>query len=201
MKLMELSKASEAKAYFNDLIENRRGIRIKFIFSANPFFSNSDGVRIYNDDTEVYVVFEDDQCLIVDYRFIDGLRVDFRLMNEEEKKLFNQQLIQDYFNSSIDIHAWVKNEDGEMVVGGVDRTETIALDYDILVAIELRAVKEEYSKWIDGSLDFVSPTEETFDQIKFIMSNGNTFTICAANAEEDGYVLTWSEDAKQKTSR
>lgn len=196
---MNLSRMSEAKVYFNSLIENRKGVKIKSVFSANPSFFNSDGVRIYRDEAEVYIIFEDDQCLIMDYRFIDALCVDFRSI-DEEKKLFNQQIIKDYFNSSIDIHTWVKNEDGETVVGGVDRTETIALGYDTLVAIELRAVKEEYSKWIDGSLGFASPTEETFDQIKFVMSNGNTFTICAADAEEDGYALTWSEDAKQKTN-
>ena len=63
--------------------------------------------------------------------------------------------------------------------------------------ISLRSVTSDYYKWLDKGLDLVSPTEETFDEIKFTMSSGKSFIICADDAEEDGYVLLWSEDTEE----
>ena len=39
--------------------------------------------------------------------------------------------------------------------------------------------------------------KETFDEIKFTMSNGKSFVICADDAEVDGYALVWSEDTDE----
>ena len=49
----------------------------------------------------------------------------------------------------------------------------------------------------DNDVDYVSPTKETFDEIKFTMSNGKSFVICADDAEVDGYALVWSEDTDE----
>ena len=106
-------------------------------------------------------------------------------------------MIKDFFNCSVDIHRWDRNDNGESVVGAIDHTEIISLKYDAISAIDLRPVKGEYSKWIDGDIDYVPSSEETFDQIKFTMRNGNTFVICADDAEVDGYVMAWSTDAKE----
>lgn len=199
--MLELSTASAAKAYFNDIIAKMEGVKIKSVFSPSPFFNSHLGYREYEDDTPIYIVFENGQCLIIEYRFIDTLCVDFRPLNEEEEATLEKQLIKDYFNCSVDIHSWDKNDNGESVVGDMDRTETISLEYDTLVDTELRQVTEEYSKWIDGDIDSVSPTNETFDQIKFILGNGNTFVVCADDAEVDGYIMAWSTDAKESTIR
>jgi predicted nucleotidyltransferase len=50
-------------------------------------------------------------------------------------------------------------------------------------------------KWIDGDIDYVILTEDTFDEIKFTMTNDNTFIIRADEACVDGYVMAWSTDA------
>ena len=120
-------------------------------------------------------------------------------MTDEEKTYLENRPIKDFFNCSVDIHGWVNNDNGKSVGGDVESTEIIALEYDSISSIELRSVTKEYLKWIDGDIDYVSPSNETFDQIKFVMSNGNTFVVCADDADADGYVMVWSTEAKETT--
>ena len=195
--MIELSKASEARLYFDAIIKEMQGIKIIAVFSSCPSFSHLAKFRRYLDDAPIYILFEDGRCLIIDYRFVDALCVERRTLNEKEKAVLEELPIKDYFNCSVDIHGWVANAEGTPVVGDTDRTETISLKYADLTTVEFRRVTEEYSKWIDGDLDYAKPTEETFDEMKFIMSNGNTFTICADDAMSDGYVRAWSVNAQE----
>ena len=49
------------------------------------------------------------------------------------------------------------------------------------------------------NIAILAPNEDTFDEIKFIMTNGNIFIICADDAYVDGYVMAWSTHAKEPT--
>ena len=69
--------------------------------------------------------------------------------------------------------------------------------YGSIIDVSLRAVTDDYDKWVNDDVEFVSPTEETFDEIKFIMNNGKSFVICADDAMADGYALLWSEDTDE----
>ena len=192
--MLELSKASDAKSYLESIINNVRGHKIKQIFSECPNWNTHNGYRLYSDCSPIYIVFENGQCLIIEYYFIDGLRAEFRQMTAEEAINLQEQLLSDYFNSSDDIYNCVEGE-----ITDIDRTETIALEYGTLESVELRRVTWEYSKWVKGEIDYVSPTDDTFGEIKFIMSNGNTFVICGDDAFADGYVLAWSTDTEEST--
>ena len=194
--MIELSNALEAKIYFENIIKEMNGVKICAIFSACPFFNNNSGFRRYEDDTPIYIIFENGQCLIIEYPFIDSLCIDFRTLNEEENKLFKEATIKDFFNCSVDIHNYSENNEGKSVYKKYE-TKIISLEYDTLFSVELRPVTEEYEKWIDGDIDYMVPTEDTFDEIKFKMSNGSTFIICADDAVVDGYVMAWSTDAKE----
>lgn len=98
--------------------------------------------------------------------------------------------MKDCFNTSNDMYDFRSNR--------IYETQTCNLEYDSIENVSLRSVTDDYSKWSGDSLDFVSPTEETFDEIKFVMSNGKSFVICADDAEVDGYVKFWSEDTKEE---
>ena len=195
--MLELSKASEAKLYFEDIIRRNAGIKIKSIFSEPPGFSNNLGFRKYFDDMPIYIQFENDFCLVIDYQFIDALNVEYRPLSEEEKDQFADLWVKDYFNCTVDIHSYTRDENGDFLDRVKDRTMTISLEYDMLTSVEIRRVTEGYSKWIDGDLECAVPTEETFDEIKFIMKNGNTFIVCADDAMVDGDVMAWSSEAKE----
>ena len=186
--MIELSNASKAKLYFENIIKEMNGVKICAVFSACPFFNNNSDFRRYEDDTPIYIIFENGQCLIIEYPFIDSLHVDFRPLNEDENELLKKALIKDFFNCSVDI-----NDSRYKAY----ETKIISLEYDALSSIELRPVTDEYEKWIDGNIDYVAPNEDTFDEIKFKMSNGSTFIICADGAVIDGYVMVGSTDAKE----
>ena len=195
--MAELAKATEARRYFNNIIKELGDVKIKMIFSNCPTCGNVDGFRRYEEDTPIYILFENRQCLIIDYRFVDALRVEFRPLNEEENSIFERQPIKDYFNCTTEIHSWTKNEVGEVVVGGVCHTEIISLEYDSLISVAIRPVTTQYSKWTRDGLDYAIPTAKTFDEIRFTMKNGNSFAVCPEDADMDGYIMVWSVDAKE----
>lgn len=189
---MLISKKSKATEYFNSILCSIKKSKIKAIFSlASPSwnFYNRD-FRTYSTDQEVYILLENDWCLVINYRFIDYLEVEFRRLTETEIKEYEKLLMKDCFNTTNNLYDFHLEQ--------IYETQTCNLKYDSIESIYLRTVTEEYSKWIDGNICFVSPTEETFDEIRFTMTNGKSFTICADDAETDGYIMFWSEDTKEE---
>ncbi len=183
---------SKAKEYLEKIIASVKGNKIQSIFSfSSPSWNRNNGYRTYMADDDIYILFENEMCLIISYLFIDALAMDFRKMTEQEKTDYEILLIKDYFNGAQDITDFKTNT--------IKSTESVKLDYSNIDSIFIRSVTDEYSKWIENDIDFVKPNAETFDQITFIMSNGNSFTVCADDAEADGYVRVWSESADCST--
>lgn len=188
---MHISKKSTAMEYFDSILSLLQHSKIKAIFAlASPFWNHHRGFRTYRTDEELYILFENDWCLIINYRFIDYLNVEFRKLTETEINEYKELLIKDCFNTSNDMHDFRSNRTYE--------TQTCNLEYDSIESFSLRSVIDDYNKWIGDDLKLVSPTAETFDEIKFTMSNGKSFIICADDADVDGYVMFWSEDAKEE---
>ena len=153
------------------------------------FWNHHRGYRTYSTDTEVYILLENEFCLVIDYRFIDALDIQFRKLTSLEEDAYCKLREKDFFNTVNDIHDFRTNK--------IYRTETCNLEYSSIVDVSLRSVTNDYSKWLEDGIDFVAPTDETFDEIKFTMSNGKSFIICADDAEVDGYTLFWSENTDE----
>lgn len=188
---MYLSKKSTATEQFNSIIGLQQHSRIKAIFAlASPSWNHHRGFRTYSTDEELYILFENDWCLIINYRFIDFLDVEFRKLTESEIDEYEKLLMKDCFNTINDMYDFHSKR--------IHETQICKLEYDSIESVSLRSVTDDYSKWIGDELDFVSPTEETFDEIKFVMSNGKSFVICADDAYVDGYAMFWSEDTKEE---
>ena len=181
--MLELSKRSEAEVFFKNVANKTKSIKIKSVISHCHMHHSRTKYRVYKSAAPIYILFDDGHCLVIDYPFIDALAADFKMITKKEidelglakKDLFNY----DYSDYS--------NDDSSL------------LEYGSVTAIEIRTINEKYSKWIDGDVELVSPNYETFDEIKFIMNNGNTFFVSPADAEEDGYIMVWSTDAKEYT--
>ena len=187
---MDFSKKSQTVKYFDSIMDDLRQSKIKAIFSMSSMsWNHHSGYRTYDTDTEIYILLENEYCLVIDYLFIDALDVQFRKMTSLEEDEYCKLREKDFFNTVNDIHDFRTNK--------VYRTETCNLEYGNIVDVSLRAVTKDYSKWLEYGIDFVQPTDETFDEITFTMSNGKCFVICAANAEIDGYALLWSEDTDE----
>ena len=189
--MTDFSKKSQTITYFNSILDELNKSKIKAIFSlAAPFWSHDKKSRSYFVDTELYVMLENGMCLVITYHFIDELEVQYRRLTAEEEKIYVDAPIKDFLNSVDHIHESPFTEK-------ITQIESCALEYAYISSVSLRSVTREYGKWLDGGIDYVSPTKETFDEIKFTMSNGKSFIICAGDAEIDGYALLWSDDAEE----
>ncbi len=188
--MTDFSKKSETIKYFNSIMQDLQQSKIKAIFSIAPMsWDHYRGYRTYSTDTEVYILLENEFCLVIDYRFIDALDIQFRKLTSLEEDAYCKLREKDFFNTVNDIHDFRTNK--------IYRTETCNLEYSSIVDVSFRSVTNDYSKWLEDGIDFVAPTDETFDEIKFIMSNGKSFIICADDAEVDGYTLFWSENTDE----
>ncbi len=185
--MIDFSKKSETIAYFNSIISELKESKIKTIFSlSDPHWSSHKGYPIYNSETEFYILLENGKCLVIDYLFIDLLNVQFRKLTKQEMDEYETLLTKDCFNRISNLYDYNYK---------IKRVDSCTFEYGCITSINLRSVTKKYNKWINGQIDYVLPTEETFSVIDFTMSNGNSFAICADDAEVDGYVLLWSEDA------
>ena len=185
---MILSKKSEANIFFGEILAKLKNIKIKSVFAlTSPFWNTHKGYRSYDSDTELYILFENDTCMVIEYYFVDSLEIELRPMTSEEQEKYSKTMIKDFFNSSNDICDHITYEK--------IRNESCTLDYDSVKNIKLKVVVDEYEKWIDGGINFVKPTNETFDEIKIEMNNGKSFVICPDPASDDGYIHVWSEDS------
>ena len=188
--MTDFSKKSETIKYFNSIMQDLQQSKIKAIFSIAPMsWNHHRGYRTYSTDTEVYILLENEFCLVIDYCFIDALDIQFRKLTSLEEDAYCKLRGKDFFNTVNDIHDFRTNK--------IYRTETCNLEYSSIADVSLRSVTNDYSKWLEDGIDFVAPTDETFDEIKFTMSNGKSFIICADDAEVDGYTLFWSENTDE----
>ena len=190
--MIDFSKKTETQAFFNSIIAELKTVKIKKIFTfSSPCWSNHNGYRKYMDDFDLYILFENDQCLVIYYCFIDELNVECRYLSCLESWELPKIEIQDLFNNTLEIDDTQSNP--------TCKNKSIQLEYSSIEKITLRSVTEPYSKWLDDGITYVDPTKETFDEIKFEMSNGKSFTICADDTGADGWILVWSEDVEETT--
>lgn len=197
MKKIDFSDRMEAEKYFCGVVEQMRGVKVKAVFSCCPSFGDYDGIRQYIEDNEIYILFENDICLVISYRFIDALRVEMRALSDDERAWYEEAVIKDYFNDETKIYRMLPDGGAEL-----EKTCKISLDYDCVENIELKRKSLPYLKW-DGpsSIAEVEPKLSTFECITFVMKNGNTFAICPQPADTDGYTDVWSADAVEVVTK
>lgn len=189
-ELTDFSKKSETMSYFNSIMGELRKSKVKSIFSLlPPSWNHHRGFRMYSVYDDIYILLEDGMCLVIRYFFVDKLAVEFRRMTSKEENQYKELLDKDFFHAVDEIYNSRTNN--------VIQVETCNLEYDCIDVISLHSVTGEYDKWIDGELDYVRATEETFDEIRFSMKNGKNFIICADDAYADGYTFVWSEDTEE----
>lgn len=176
--------------HLNEIVEQQRNIKIREIFTlGSPCWFDRNKRRMYMQDTELYILFENDKCLVIDYMFVDAFGFEFRELTSEEKNIHSKDCMKDYFNATNIIY---DNYTKRPV-----RKEVCYLEYGYIEQIEFQSVTNPYEKWINGDIDFVEPDNETFDQIIFIMNNGKRVVVSPEPASSDGYVNFWSKDSEE----
>ena len=192
--MSDLPKKSQAKEFFTAVVEEMKGVPIKAVFSLSSIsFSSGRGLRVFDSgDAQVFVMFEDERCLVLEYPFIDSLSAELRKMTSEELEWYNDEEHQekDWFNAVFKRKKYLTDREFT--------TEIYSLEYSTIEKVSLRSVTEKYDKWLSNNdIDLVDPTDETFDEITITMENGKSIVICPDYALLDGYTLLWSEDARK----
>ena len=181
---IESDNKTEVQKFFDCVLKIMNGVGISAVFSQDICFGRTEeDARFYDISDDVIILFENGMCLDLNYRFIDSFGAELREMTGEEKKLYDENQITDFFNNTV-----FENTPDE---------ETVSLEYDSLDRIDLKSVTKPYSKWIRNEIvDEIEPDENTFEDITFTMKNGKVFSVHPCDAMDDGYTLVWSDDAE-----
>lgn len=186
---MDFSRAADVNKFFDELLNEIKSLKVTNVYSNGRVLTNN-GRFSYMQDTPIYIIFDNGQCLIVDYMFIDELNMEYRQMNETETQDFIDSTIKDSFNRTTPIFDLVD----EKRIIAEERSE---LPYGCIIDIETEKVTESYSAWSNGDIIEREPNDNTFCSIKFVMDNGKSFYISPASAEIDGYSYLWSNDSTE----
>lgn len=185
--MFDFSKKSHVEKYFESIMDELKSSKIKAVFSfCSGYISYPRGLKTSHTDAELYVLFENEKCLVFNYLFLDELELQFRRLTAIEETSYQQLYEKDIFNPP-------SNKD-MVLLDFRSQADANGLEYGCIEKITLRPVTGKYTKWIDGDIGYVDPTEETFSEIKFYMDNEKSFSICADDADADGWIMAWSED-------
>jgi len=181
-------KSSDLLKYFNMIIEKQKNNPIIKVYTKYNDCPNDIEKMRYDIDTEFYILFENQYALIIDYRNIDSLYIEYKKMTREELEEAAKIDCQDFFNRIDEIY------DGKTIK--MLKRVTSIFEYGYIKDIRYDRVNTKYEVWEDNSIIQESPSEETFEEIVLILDNNNEIHIYPQPALTDGYVDIWCKGAK-----
>ncbi len=194
--MCDFSKRSHVERYMASVLKEIGEKRLKAVFSFDSLsWSHRQGVREYCICDAIYLLFENNMALIIDYLYVDELNMQYRSLSEEEKEKYGALKEKDWFNCSCDIY--------DFHTGQICRIETCMLEYGSITGFSLQPIVGEYLKWVYVSdratpvLESVTATDETFDGIELVMDNGGRIWIRPDEADSDGYVRLGSNTLRE----
>lgn len=162
-----LTTYNEINEYINSILNDDENKQIKYIFTNGSLgWRKLNNSKKYSLDSEIYIVFDNDSILRVDYKFYGLLyarHMWIQNLNKQEKEFNNDnyKLELDIANSRID-------------------------------GYEIERFSEEYE--INPSTGTSRPHGgDYFKKITLNLSNNKKLCICAEDAEVDGYCEIWVE--------
>ena len=182
-----IEKYNEAKEYFEKVSPTLKQKKIKKVCSFNSSYNTHSKRIIYSIDNPLYIIFEDNTSLIVEYYFVSELRIEYRNLTNEE--IEETEKLEDMFNVEHEIHNYKTYE--------LSHIDTIELEYGYINEIEINKFAHEYEAWVDHYITLLPASDETFDEIAFVMNNGKAICICPEDAEADGYLDVWAEGSNE----
>ena len=120
-------KYNDAKEYFEKLLPTLSKKKIKKICSFDLSYNTHSGKIMYSIDEPLYIIFEDNTCLMVEYYFVSELRVEYRNLTNEE--IGEYEKLDDMFNVKHEIHNPRTYE--------LSHIDTIELEYGYINEIEI----------------------------------------------------------------
>lgn len=190
----KIETKTEADFIFNILKEKIGNSKITGIFSFDDSIPENKNNKIeYNSLAEpLYILFDNDYCLIIDFVFYSSLNVEYRKLKTEEINNISQNKI-DFFNSHHEVYGWDFDKNGNRIEESfkIKHVIDISGQYDEILKFEINGFHDEYFKWINNginsSLIKIPAGGDYFSQLKIILNNGIKIIICPQPTESDGY--------------
>ncbi len=186
-------KSSDLLEYFNTIIEIQNKNPIIKVYSKNYDCPDDTEKRMYDIDTEFYILFENQYALIIDYRNIDSLYIEYKKLSKDELEEAAKMDCKDFFNRTDEVYHYNTMK--------MSRRITSIFEYGYINSIKCNKVNNEYEVWENSTIIEKNPSKETFDEIILILDNNNEIHIYPEPALSDGYVDIWCEGAKVYTKK
>lgn len=201
----DIQTKTELGFVFNILKEKIENKCIKRIFSFDDAVPGKNNNLIeYNTlEDPLYILFEDDYCLIIEFTNYSSIYIDYRKITPEEVKqgldnISNKDI--DYLNNYHEIHGWDFGENRNRIEESFRIKQIIEIhgNYDKLNDIQIEGFNDSYEKWISNgsssSMITIPAGGDYFKSIKLVLNNGIEISMCPQDAEMDGYYDLIIED-------
>lgn len=163
---------TEMKFILDCIMKKIDGKRIIKIFEPYGLYLDSNKKYISTDE-KIYVIFDDNTCLIVDMKNIGSACISYVSTNDIDVE--NYHLINDMF-----------------------KTENEELEYGSIIKFEVNGFNHEFDKWISNgntsSMIRMPAGGDYFDKITMILDSGKKVCIKSEDAIMDGYCDIWMEN-------
>lgn len=204
-KWEDIQTKTELEFVFKIINEKIGDSCIKRIFSFDDAIPRKNKNKIeYNTLEEpLYILFDNDYCLIIEFTNYSSIYLDYRKITLEEIKqaienVSNRDI--DYLNNYHRIHEWNFDDNRNRIEDSFGMKEIIEIhgNYDKISDIQIDGFNDSYEKWIsDGSsssMITIPAGGDYFKSIKFILNNGIKIKMRPQDAEMDGYYDLIIED-------
>ncbi len=178
--------------------ERTKNSKIKRIFSKDAGVPQMiDGKIVYDLlDEPLYILFEDNWCLIITFLFYSEIYIEYREIKPEELKdsispVDNKEI--DYFNCHHEVYGWDFDENRNRIEESfrVKHVYDVKGEYDLIKDFKVRGFHDEYDKWVsDGrgsDIITVPAGGDYFDALIIVLNNGVEIGIYPDDADSDGY--------------
>ena len=166
----EIDNYNDLRKFCDSLIEIIKENKIKYLlgFGGLSWREDHNCDKLYDIDTPLYVVFENDYALLIEYYFYSLISVTYRKLNEKELK---------------DIEADFKNIQIELPIKN-KKVKNIYFDK----FNNAYCINPATNEMRDEGTDY-------FGEITFELDNDDRLMMCAEDSLTDGYLDIWYEEA------
>lgn len=185
--------------YVLDVLKEKIGnSKVKRIFSSEDAIPKKvDNTLQFTSLSEpLYILFDNDYCLIIDFYFYSEIYIEYRKMTEDEQKLSINNISKkeiDYFNGHHEIYSWDFDDNNKRIEESfrVKHIVDISGQYDEIVSFSVNGFHDEYDKWIsDGSssdIITIPAGGDYFNALIITLKNGIQIEVLPQTADDDGY--------------
>ena len=186
-----LYNKKDADEYFNKLLNEIKSIKITNVFTlSNLSYVSEKEKTIYYTDTELYIMLENNKCIVISYLDTSLLGIEYRYLSMEELNQYNQIKDKDFFNMVREIY-----DSNTMQICSSD---SIKFEYSSIIQVVVHGFSHEFETWRDNKEVKLPSGGDYFNRIDFCLGNGNKICMCPKDVVFDGYLDFWVEVEEYK---